>query len=143
MVRYNNWAERLEVYLAECRNRKFESGQWDCSLFVAEAIERMTGVDLAVDLRGKYRTAQESRDLLRGLYGTPLLSRAIAEHIAPAAGWERVRVPFAGRADVVLLTVNHQRALGLVAFDGMNVLAAGQLGLVSVPKDKAVKAWRF
>ena len=56
MQRFPDWPVRLEAFLLANQMRGFEWGQWDCCLFVADAINAMTGLDPALRLRGSYTT---------------------------------------------------------------------------------------
>lgn len=46
----------VAAYLTECRFRTFQLGEWDCALFVADVLLRITGKDLGEGLRGTYDT---------------------------------------------------------------------------------------
>lgn len=56
MQRFPDWPVRLEAFLLANQARAFEWGKWDCSLFVADAIHEMTGLDPALRLRDSYAT---------------------------------------------------------------------------------------
>jgi len=63
MTRLPNWKKRLTAYLAEVVDRPFKPGQHDCALFVAGAVQAMTGDDLAKGWRG-YRSLTAGRRAL-------------------------------------------------------------------------------
>ena len=44
----------LARYLSEVRFTKWDQGQFDCCLFIADWIDRLTGVGWAKDIRGHY-----------------------------------------------------------------------------------------
>lgn len=54
--RRRDWRPRLAAYLGEVARRGFRPGRHDCALFVAGAVEAMTGEDLAARWRGQYRS---------------------------------------------------------------------------------------
>ena len=63
--RLADWQTRLTGYLARCAGAPFEWGRQDCALFLAGAVEAMTGADFARPYRGNYQSAGEGRALLR------------------------------------------------------------------------------
>lgn len=90
--RYLDWEQRLYQFIEGRRLRPFAWGQHDCALFAADAVQQMTGVDLAADYRGKYRTLKEARGL-----------GELAD-LVDRAGLSRKPNPrFAMRGDVVLM----------------------------------------
>lgn len=50
---------RLEAYVERTRRDPFVWGKQDCALWVAGAVEAMTGRDLAEPFRGRYKTKAE------------------------------------------------------------------------------------
>lgn len=54
----------LDRHIALARSSAFELGRMDCSIWVADWVHQRTGIDLAADLRGQYRTRAECLRLL-------------------------------------------------------------------------------
>ncbi len=54
LTRLPDWRARLDDYLDSIEGRPFAWGELDCALFAADAVQAITGVDLAADFRGKY-----------------------------------------------------------------------------------------
>jgi hypothetical protein len=52
----------LAQYLSEIRFKKYSLGEFDCVLFVADWIDRLTGGNWTKDIKGKYAS---KRDMLR------------------------------------------------------------------------------
>ena len=52
----------LAQYLSEIRFKKYSLGEFDCVLFVADWIDRLTGVNWTKDINGKYAS---KRDMLK------------------------------------------------------------------------------
>jgi hypothetical protein len=51
--------DALDRHVRLARSTPFELGRMDCSLWVADWVSMRTGVDLAADLRGRYKTRAE------------------------------------------------------------------------------------
>src|SRR5258708_4686376 len=64
MKRLEDWVVRLEAFIKERTAQPFKWGSQDCCLFAADAIEAITGVDLAADFRGKYSGAETAKAVL-------------------------------------------------------------------------------
>lgn len=55
----------LPAYLREAGRRPFRWGELDCFLFVADWVERATGIDPAGEYRGAYTNMREGRNIIR------------------------------------------------------------------------------
>lgn len=153
MNRYSDWHGRLDRFLIANRMTPFEWGAWDCSLWVASAIEAMTGVDIAADFRGKYSTAAgaikivlsfsaeaSSEQLVPSDPGPawgPMLA-AMASAIAMSHQMTEVKPLMAQRGDMVATS----QCLGLVALTGHQVLVVPDSGFHLVDISNIVRAWR-
>lgn len=93
--RLPDWEQQLHDYVAALEGSSFSWGTLDCALFAAGAVLAQTGVDLAADFRGRYRTARGSVRALR-LFGAGTLEATIAAKL-PA-----IEPAFARRGDVVM-----------------------------------------
>ena len=144
MQRYSDWASRLEVFLHEQRERKFKYGEFDCCLFVCDAIRVMTGQDPGGRFRGRYGSRRQAELLVRELGGWGGLAGDAAHRFE----MYEVPPPQALRGDVALLgdyLVRRRRwnySLGLVSLDGRHLLAASAYGIAAAPRDLAVRCWR-
>ncbi|NVK56652.1 MAG: hypothetical protein HWE26_13660 [Alteromonadaceae bacterium] len=63
LTRRADWPVRLSTYLRGVG--PYEIGVTDCALFVAGAIEAITGADLAARYRGRYRRKLDGLRILR------------------------------------------------------------------------------
>jgi len=131
--RYDDWQERLGAFLARHQYETFAYGRWDCCLFVAAAIEAMTGVDPGASVRGTYSSRAEARR-----YGSV---EAAVEAVTARYGMPETPVLRARRGDVALAGNPRSRSLGLVALDGRDVLLVSSEGLWRVPVLSAIRAW--
>lgn len=141
MVRYPDWTSRLESLLRASVGRKFKYGDWDCSLFVADAILEMTGSDMAAPYRGRYSSRTEALLVAKEIAGAGSIE-AIAE--TQAATHEMLRVPFirASRGDMVLLRRPRDYSLGILGMDGKSILIAAAVGWGVAKDPYPVRAWR-
>ena len=128
LSRLPDWRPRLIAYLDEVRARPFAYGRHDCALFAAGAVEAMTGVDLAVDYRGRYGSLKEGLKLVRGRH-----LAILRDHLRP------VSPAFAQVGDVALIGEVGFPALGLVQGETILVLREDGLGLM--PRAAATSAW--
>ena len=133
MTRAANWPALLAAFIEERRGWDFEWGQHDCCMFAADWVMEATGVDPALHFRGTYSSARTAATALR-IHG------GLAEIVA-AAGFVRWQTPsMAQRGDVALVNNGGRELLAVV--DGARVVAPGTVGIVFLPLDHAVAAWR-
>ena len=147
--RFETWEQDLAEFLEAAANRPFAWGSHDCCLFVSEAIRIMTGTDIAEikHWRGNYHDET-------GAYFTLFKSmrtrkfRTALERLAEEFGlipWSHAAL--AQRGDVALVLdeapecPGHE-ALGIVDLDGRWVACLGQEGLVRLPVDRILVAWK-
>lgn len=96
VVRFQNWEERLAVYLDRVAEEPFRWGLLDCALFAASCVNAMTGIDPASAYRSQYDTAAGAARALRE-HGAGTLLRTIR-----ATFPNEVSPHFAQRGDVVM-----------------------------------------
>ena len=140
MQRRSDWQSVLENFLRTHQNRPFEYGNWDCCLFVCDAIASMTGVDLAADYRGTYSTRAGALRAIREQLGTRSI-QAVAENAAAVHNMPEVPVSHAHRGDMVLIQRGRDYSLGLVALNCRDVIVTSKRGLWRLPVSRAVRAW--
>jgi len=110
----------------------------DCGLFVAGAIAVMTGVDVAAELRG-YSNRTQAFEAVRKVCGRKSMG-AIADHLAAKFEIAEVTVPCAWRGDAIQSRTGR---LGIVAMHGTEILTPARFGLLRLPLEHAVRAWRI
>lgn len=54
--RLPDWRARFSSFITDCRGQPFERGVHDCALYMADGVFAQTGVDIAADFRGRYKT---------------------------------------------------------------------------------------
>jgi hypothetical protein len=131
IARHLDWQLRLQAFVQSRLAEPFAWGKQDCCLFVCDAIKAITGHDPAADLRG-YSTEREAMRILRAHGGV----RGLADTRAGAA----VPLLAAQVGDVGLLPLDGRDTLALCG--GAHWMAPGAAGLVALPLDAAVAAWR-
>ena len=132
-MRRPDWETDLADYLISVRDKPHVYGKHDCMLFVAGAVQALTGNDFAKGHRGKYATADEAKEYLRSI-GFASVTAMLNKHL------KKKPVSFAQRGDVVM------------GKDGVPGVAMGdyaffvgqegeQEGLVRKPQSEWLKAW--
>jgi len=138
MQRIPQWQSKLSAYLLGCYGRPFQYGVMDCGLLVAGAIEAMTGVDVAGELRG-YHNRTQAYESIRRVCGCKNML-LICDHIAAEFCCPAIPVAMAQRGDPLQL---RSGSLGLVAMHGTELLTPYKDGLLRLPLNQAVRAWRI
>ena len=133
-MRIEGWETRLNDVIEAALDRPFRWGENDCCLFAADVVHVLTGRDPAADYRGRYASAAQAAKLIQRLGGI--------EAIPGAAGFEEVAVAFARRGDVALAVNDGNLLLGVVDMTGRGIAVPGAKGLVFLPLESALKAWR-
>lgn len=135
MSRLDNWPSLLAAFLAD--EKPFEWGKRDCSLWAADAVLCITGIDPAIDFRNRYKTAKGAARVLKKYGG---LEGAV-EMITMDHGMMEIPVALAQRGDVVLIDSPLGPALGVMSLSG-KVAAQGIDGVTHESVKVARRAWR-
>lgn len=134
MTRLPGWRARLSAYIESCRRRAYAPGEHDCALFVAGAVQAMTGEDIARPWRGYGSIADGMKALRKSKFRSPADAlAAILEEIAPSAAANGDLLAFAADDDA-------GAALGICAGEVAFVLREDGLGLM--PTLRAKRAFR-
>ena len=130
-MRTRNWQAALSAFVAARLHVPFAWGSNDCCLFAADAVQAMTGIDHAAELRD-YGSALEAARLIADRGGLArIASGALGDPVAPV---------FASVGDVVLIENEGRELLALC--NGTTGLAPGELGMVVLSMNAAKAAWR-
>lgn len=136
MTRHEDWRSRLGAYVSIVRASPYAFGSHDCWLFVAGAIEAMTGTDHATRHRGRYKTA-------RGALG--IMKRAEASNMAEFAGLhlEEIDAPvFAQIGDVMAIPTDDVFGYSLGILNGEQVLVVTATGIGVRDRADATRAFK-
>jgi hypothetical protein len=129
MDRRPDWKPRLIEWLASIARTPFEVGKHDCALFVAGAINAMTGEDPAARFRGRYTTVRGGLRVIRAEgFNDPV--EMIANRL------EEVAPLMAQVGDIAVVDTPEGPALGVVAGAEILVLGLDGLGAVSLLEGK-------
>ena len=123
MTRHEDWEERLSAHFSETPTCVQRWGVDDCALRACDAIQAITGIDLAAEFRGKYSTEIGATRVIKKFCGGGLEQLAIK--VATQYGLKEVPPFCAQRGDVVLLDADHP-SLGIVSLDGWTVKTTGE-----------------
>jgi hypothetical protein len=140
--RLEHWdTTHLHQFLLERRKTPFKWGEHDCCLFAADAIQAITGVDIASDFRGRYSDQASALDAIKSVTGGTTVEDA-AVYCATKAGLPELPHPnFAHRGDLVLLNDAGQLIAGVIGLNS-KPLSAGEKGMKSLPLSSVKRAWR-
>lgn len=141
-MRIENWPQRLNDFIESRRNSKFEWGSNDCCMFAALAIEAVLGFNEHAKYLGSYSTRQGARNVLCALTRQQTYSRAVAA-LPDVLGYERCNPKLAQRGDLVLIRQHRVPALGVVSMDGRFAVAPGHTGIMKIPINQVIAAWRI
>ncbi len=116
--RLEHWdTTHLHQFLLERRKTPFKWGGHDCCLFAADAIQAITGVDIASDFRGRYSDQASALDAIKSVTGGTTVEDA-AVYCATKAGLPELPHPnFAHRGDLVLLNDAGQLIAGVIGLN--------------------------
>jgi hypothetical protein len=142
LQRTTHWLTReLDTFLRENANAKFEWGALDCSLFAADAIKAMTGVDIAEDFRDKYHDEASAFALIKTITGGTTVTDAAA-YCANKHGLTEWKYPLqAQRGDLVVVDNAGNLIAGIVDLTGKYVAALGESGIIRISTTHIKRAW--
>ena len=128
-MRLPDWEARLHAYRDSVADAECSYGRMDCALFVANAVNAMTGHDFGAPFRGRYRSAAGAVRALR-LYGAGNLPKTLTA----ALGFP-VHPSRAGRGDIVTDGQNVGVCMGGVA------KFVSDIGMTDLPRSAWQQAW--
>lgn len=136
MKRTEGWRKRLASYVSACRSTPYELGTFDCWLFVAGAIEAMTGKDLGLVQRGRYKTQ-------RGALG--VMKRDGAVDMAEFAEHRLTALPdpvMAQVGDVMAIPTDDAFGFALGILNGERILVVTPKGIDTRDRAEATRAFK-
>jgi len=142
MQRKEFWdTEDFNDFLLARVRMEFAWGSNDCALFAADAVEAITGIDIAEDFRGKYSTEEEAFDLIKSLVGGTTVADA-ASYCAAKHDLVEYEYPMmAKRGDLVVVEDAGRLIAGVIHLNGRDVIVVGEGGLKRVPLTAIKRAW--
>lgn len=131
-MRLHDWQLRLEALVNDRAHTRFEYGAHDCCMWACDVVQAVTGLDPVADLRGTYSDESGAAQVMEAGGGLEAMAAArFGVEIPPLA---------AAAGDVGLIEVDNMPAL--VACVGGAWLAASSFGVVVVPVESVISAWR-
>ena len=133
-MRFHDWPERLFGVIKDAQSATFVWGSNDCALFACDCIKAITGVDRAANFRGRYKTRKGALASLKKIEGVETLPQLADKYLG-----ERIALSHARRGDIVLISVDSNNMLGVVAGSGAVFLTLEGIRVVSL--QECICAW--
>lgn len=148
LKRTEHWLTReMDAFLRENAGTPFRWGSNDCSLFAANAIQSMTGVDIAEDFRHKYTDEASAFALIQTVTGGTTVADAAA-FCAKKHGlveWVdadgKQRPLMAKRGDLCAVDNAGRLIAGVVDLSGRFVACMGESGILRISVRRITRAW--
>ena len=126
-------SSKINNYINENRNRKFEWGVFDCCTMVCDIAVLQGGDDIAKDVRGTYTTAIGAKRVLKKHFGS--MEEAFDK-------FDSIDVRFIQPGDLVMLDGDEEPLMGFFYGEGYYIVGVEEgLGLMA-DDFKPLKAWR-
>lgn len=136
MLRHEDWRRRLGAYVKSVRAEPYAFGTQDCWLFIAGAVEAMTGIDHAAKHRGRYSTA-------RGAISR-VLKPIDAKNMFGVAGhyFEEIAPAFAQIGDIMAIPTDDIFGASLGILNGERILVVTASGIDTRDRSEATRAFK-
>lgn len=132
-IRTRDWRPALAAWIDDCRSVPFVFGRHDCALFAAGAVEAMTGVDIAADLRGRYQDARGAARAIKKA-GSSSLGDLTASRLPEVS-------PLKALPGDLAIIRDNDGAAALSVVLGAEVAAARDIGLSFVSRSRIERAF--
>ena len=140
--RKEHWATRdFHQFLIDHASKSFEWGSHDCALFAANAVQAITGTDIADDFRGKYTTQLGAFRTISKVTSGSTVADAAAYCAAKHDLTEHEHPLMAKRGDLVVINNGGDLIAGVVHLNGRHVVSVSETGLMMLPITNIVRAW--
>lgn len=133
LKRVSDWYSRLFELIIEKENEPFKFGKNDCTLFGADVVLALTGVDLAASYRGKYRSLRGGMKLLKSDGYT-----SNVDYIEK--NFPEISLAFANAGDLCLINTEEGEAIAVLI--GTVAAGIGPNGLIRFPLDQISKTFK-
>jgi hypothetical protein len=146
LQRAKHWATRAfhEFLLARAKTPfAWSWGTNDCCLFAADAVQAITGVDIADDFRGLYDDEASAFALIAKVTGGTTVADAAA-HCAVKHGLVELQHPLKAQSgDLVVMENGGQLIAGIVHLNGRLLISVAAAGPVRLSILSVVRAWHY
>lgn len=143
MTKHENYlTDNLPAFIESRLLTPFRWGANDCATFAADAIEAITGVDVAEDFRDKYNTKLGAFKTIKKVTGGSTVVDAAA-YCAVKHGMKEHDYPLmAKRGDLVIVRNNAgEEIAGIVGLNGRHVWVPSNEGLVQISIVDVIRSW--
>lgn len=131
--RVSDWYSRLFNLIIEKEHQPFKFGKNDCTLFGADVVLAITGVDLAASYRGKYRSLKGGMKLLKADGYTSNVDYL-------EKNFPETSLAFANAGDLCLINTEEGEAIAVLT--GTVATGIGPNGLVRFPLEKISRTFK-
>lgn len=134
LIRHEAWPGLLAEFIQGAEKRPFLWGEFDCCLFAADWVLACTGVDVAIELRGKYKSGTGAARVIKKYGG---IERMVDDLLAPY-GVIKPPITKARRGDVCLLDTPLGDALGVCCGERIACATFNGVAMASLRSARAV-----
>lgn len=137
LTRLPDWRARFAAEIDRQRGISFSWGKQDCVLGLAGGVVRaLSGEDMTLPWRGRYRSARGARRALRES-GFASLGDAIAAHLP------EVHPDFADIGDLAMIDAEGPLQAALAIFDLSGLIVLTEAGHGHLPREAARRAFKI
>lgn len=142
LQRTQHWATRsYHRFLLDRAHAPFAWGKNDCALFSADAVQSITGVDIAAEFRGKYADKDSALALIKRICNGSTVADAAA-HCAARHGLAEHKSPLlAKRGDLVIVNDGGNPISGVIHLNGRHVVVMAEAGWKLTSIQNVKRAW--
>lgn len=136
MERFPDWAARLSDFIDEIKASPFD---WSADCFcgwAAGAVMAQTGKDIAVEFRGKYKTAKGALRVLKRK-GVDNLADGVALYLPRYDHPSQAQV-----GDIAAIPKDDEFGFTLGIVNGESILVPGELCMGVMPREAATQAFK-
>lgn len=135
-MKKENWPELLAQEIRKAKKKEFIWGEFDCTIWVADMIKTLKGIDFAKDFRGTYSTKAGAYKVIKE-HGCENVEQLATTYLGKPR-----RINKARRGDVVSDEFNGEYILG-ICMGKYSWFLNETVGLVSEKTINCRKSWRY
>ena len=136
MKKHIDWQIKFSDFVVKHKDKPFKWGSWDCCMFSDACMKALSG-ESVIPKTLRWKDEKSALEAIRE-YGKDL-NKSIAK-AAKAKNLEKVDLNYLQKGDLVVVQQESQLC---GVFDGFKVIAPSDHGLVTLPYDKILSAWRI
>lgn len=142
--RLEHWETRsFHEFLKGRASAPFVWGTNDCAMFTADAVQSISGIDIAESFRGKYSDEAGSLQAIHEVCGGSSLADALA-WCAAKSGMQELQYPLmAKRGDMVLCDRGDGILIAAVIHLSGRPVSVGPQGMMNLSVKSIQRAWHY